>query len=219
MKLLFDLLPVILFFVTFKVAGAWPQASLALAGSTLGWMIGDGQVPAGQAPILLATAVAIIASLLQVAIVLARGRRVDAMLWVSVAVIVVFGGATIWFHDETFIKWKPSILYWLFGAALVAGHVIWKKNLLRTLLGQQLDVPPPVWQTLLWAWVAFFAAIGAVNLAVAYTVSTETWVNFKLFGLFGLTLVFTLGIGLYLARHVREPAEPGTKEATGVSDV
>lgn len=219
MKLLFDLLPVILFFATFKVAGAYPQQSLALAGSTLGWMIGDGQVPQGQAPILLATAVAIIASLLQVAYVLARGRRVDAMLWVSVVVIVVFGGATIWFHDETFIKWKPTILYWLFGAALLLGHIVWKKNLLRSLLGQQLDVPAAVWGRLLWIWVAFFAAIGAVNIAVAYSVPTETWVNFKLFGLFGLTLVFTLGVGIYLARHMQEAATPAEGRASGASDV
>ena len=217
MKLLFDLLPVILFFVTFKVAGAYPQQSLALAGSTLGWMIGDGQVPPAQAPILLATAVAIVASLLQVTIVLVRGKRVDAMLWVSLIVIVVFGGATIWFRDETFIKWKPSILYWLFGAALLAGHFVWKKNLLRSLLGQQLDVPPPVWHKLLWAWVAFFATIGAVNLVVAYSVPTETWVSFKLFGLFGLTLLFTLGIGIYLARHMQEPGD--TKEPARASDV
>jgi intracellular septation protein len=204
MKLLFDLLPVILFFVTFKVAGSYPQQSLALAGSTLGWMVSDGAVPADQAPILLATAVAIIASVVQVGSVLVRGRRVDAMLWVSLGVIVVFGGATIWFHDETFIKWKPSILYWLFGATLLAGHLVWKKNLLHTLLGTQLEVPPPVWERLLWAWIVFFALMGIANLAVAYSVPTDTWVNFKLFGLFGLTLVFTLGIGIYLSRHMKE---------------
>jgi intracellular septation protein len=204
MKLLFDLLPVILFFVTFKVAGSYPQQSLALAGSTLGWMVGDGTVPADQAPILLATAVAIIASIVQVGSVLARGRRVDPMLWVSLGVIVVFGGATIWFHDETFIKWKPSILYWLFGASLLAGHLVLKKNLLHTLLGTQLEVPAPVWDRLLWAWIVFFALMGIVNLVVAYSVPTDTWVNFKLFGLFGLTLVFTLGIGIYLSRHMKE---------------
>ena len=204
MKLLFDLLPVILFFVTYKVAGSFPHQSLAIAGSALGWMVGDGTVPDGQAPILLATAVAIVASLLQVGWLLVRGRRVDPMLWVSLAVIVVFGGATIWFHDETFIKWKPSILYWLFGAALLLGHVVWKRNLLKSLLGTQLDVPVPVWGRLLWAWIAFFGVMGIVNLAVAYSVSTDTWVNFKLFGLFGLTLVFTLGIGVYLARHMKE---------------
>jgi intracellular septation protein len=204
MKLLFDLLPVILFFVTYKVAGSFPQQSIAMAGAALGWMVGDGTVPDGQAPILLATAVAIIASVLQVGWLLLRGKRVDPMLWVSLAVIVVFGGATIWFHDETFIKWKPSILYWLFGSALLLGHVVWKRNLLKSLLGSQLDVPDPVWGRLLWAWIAFFGVMGIVNLAVAYSVSTDTWVNFKLFGLFGLTLVFTLGIGVYLARHMKE---------------
>jgi len=204
MKLLFDLLPVILFFVTYKVAGSFPQQSIAMAGAALGWMVGDGTVPDGQAPILLATAVAVIASVLQVGWLLLRGKRVDPMLWVSLAVIVVFGGATIWFHDETFIKWKPSILYWLFGSALLVGHIVWKRNLLKSLLGTQLDVPGPVWGRLLWAWIAFFGVMGIVNLAVAYSVSTDTWVNFKLFGLFGLTLVFTLGIGVYLARHMKE---------------
>jgi len=204
MKLLFDLLPVILFFTTFKIAGAYPQQSLALASATLGGLIGDGTVPEGQAPILLATAVAILASLLQVGWQLARGRRVDTMLWISLGVIVVFGGATIWFHDETFIKWKPSILYWLFGAALLAGQLGWKRNLLKSLLGAQLDVAEPVWARLLWAWIVFFGAMGIVNLAVAYSVSTDAWVNFKLFGLFGLTLVFTLAIGIYLARHMKE---------------
>jgi intracellular septation protein len=207
MKLLFDLLPVILFFAAFKVASAYPQQSLALAGTTLGWMIGDGSVPADQAPILLATAVAILASLLQVGLLLARGRRVDTMLWVSLAVIVVFGGATIWFHDETFIKWKPSILYWLFGAVLLGGQLIWKRNLLQSLLGTQLEVPPAVWQRLLWAWVIFFALMGAINLVVAFSVPTDTWVSFKLFGLFGLTMVFTLGIGVYLARHLKEATD------------
>ncbi len=207
MKLLFDLLPVILFFLTFKVAGAYPQQSIALAGASLGWMIGDGTVPPDQAPILLATAVAIVASLIQVGGLLARGRKVDTMLWISLVVIVVFGGATIWFHDETFIKWKPSILYWLFGSALLAGHLIWGKNLVRSLLGEQIAASDPVWTRLLWAWIAFFAAMGVVNLVVAYSVPTETWVSFKLFGLFGLTLAFTLAIGIYLARHMKEAPE------------
>jgi intracellular septation protein len=204
MKLLFDLLPVILFFATYKVTGAYPQQSIALAASTLGWLVGDGMVPPDQAPILLATAVAIVASLLQVGTLLALRRKVDPMLWISLAVIVVFGGATIWFHDETFIKWKPSILYWLFGGTLLAGHLLWKKNLLRSLLGTQLDVPPSVWSRLLWAWIGFFVLMGVVNLAVAFSVPTDTWVSFKLFGLFGLTMLFTLGIGVYLARHMKE---------------
>jgi intracellular septation protein len=203
-KLLFDLFPVILFFVAFKVAGADPEASQALAAAWLGPLIADGRVPADQAPILLANAVAIVASLLQVGWLLARRRKVDAMLWLSVGVIVVFGGATIWLHDETFIKWKPSILYWLFASILLAGRLLWQRNLIRSLLGAQLDVPAPVWERLLWVWIAFFVAVGGVNIAVAYSVPTETWVNFKLFGLMGLTFAFTLGVGFWLARHMKE---------------
>ena len=210
MKLLFDLLPVILFFVTYKVAGSFPHQSLAIAGSALGWMVGDGTVPDGQAPILLATAVAIVASLLQVGWLLVRGKRVDPMLWVSLAVIVVFGGATIWFHDETFIKWKPSALYWTMGLALAAGQLVFGKNLLRVLLGAQLHLPDAVWTRLNWAWVVFFALMGVLNLWVAYTFSTATWVNFKLFGALGLMLAFTVAQGVYLSRHLEHepPAEP-----------
>jgi intracellular septation protein len=207
MKLLFDLLPVILFFVAFKVAGMSPEASVALAQTWLGPLMFDGVVPAGQAPILIATAVAIVASVLQVGWLLARGRKVEPMLWISVAVIIVFGGATIWLHDETFIKWKPSILYWLFAAILLAGHLLWQRNLLRAVLGPQLVLPEPVWARLLWIWIGFFALIGAVNIAVAYSVPTETWVDFKLFGLMGITFAFTLAIGLWLARYMKTATE------------
>jgi intracellular septation protein len=203
-KLLFDLFPVILFFVAFKLGQSYPEQTLALAGALLGPLIADGVVPRDQAAILLATAVAIVASFLQVGWVLARGRRVDPALWLSLAVIVVFGGATIWLHDETFIKWKPTILYWLFGAILLAGRVLFGRNLIRSLLGAQLDVPAPVWERLLWLWIGFFVAVGAANIAVAYSVPTETWVNFKLFGLLGLTFAFTLAIGFWLARHMKE---------------
>lgn len=207
MKLLFDLLPVILFFVAFKVAGMSPEASVALAQTWLGPLMFDGVVPAGQAPILIATAVAIVASVLQVGWLLARGRKVEPMLWISVAVIIVFGGATIWLHDETFIKWKPSILYWLFAAILLAGRLLWQRNLLRAVLGPQLVLPEPVWTRLLWIWIGFFALIGAVNIAVAYSVPTETWVDFKLFGLMGITFAFTLAIGLWLARYMKTATE------------
>jgi len=204
MKLLFDLFPVILFFATFKLASSFPSQSLTLATSVLGGLVGDGRVPPDQAPILLATATAIVATIGQVGWLLGRGRRVEPMLWISLAVIVVFGGATIWFHDETFIKWKPTILYWLFAGALLAGRVIWKKNLVKSLLSEQVAVPDPVWDRLMVAWVGFFGAMGVINLAVAFSVSTEAWVNFKLFGLFGLTLAFMLVLGIYLSRHLKE---------------
>jgi intracellular septation protein len=207
MKLLFDLLPVILFFVAFKLAGVQPEASLALAQTWLGPLMFDGKVPADQAPIMLATAVAIVASVIQVGWQFARKRKVDVMLWISLAVIVVFGGATIWLHDETFIKWKPSILYWMFGGILLGGRLLAGRNLLRAVLGEQLVLPDAVWERLLWLWIAFFATIGAVNIGVAYSVPTATWVNFKLFGLMGITFAFTIGIGLWLARHMKDAPE------------
>lgn len=203
MKLLFDLFPVILFFGTYRAAQAFPDASAALAEHWLGALVAGGAVPADQAPILLATALAIAASLAQVGWLLARRHRVDPMLWISVAVIVVFGGATIWLHDETFIKWKPSILYWLFGAILVAGRVLARRNFVRSLLGKQVELPAAVWERLLWLWVVFFAAMGALNLYVAFNFPTDTWVSFKLFGLMGITLVFTLAMGIWLARHMK----------------
>jgi intracellular septation protein len=204
LKLLFDLFPVILFFVAYKLGNSYPEAAAQLAATTLGGVVADGQIPAAQAPILLATAVAIIASLLQVGYRLARRQKVEPMLWLSFAVILVFGGATIWLHDETFIKWKPTILYWLFGLILLGGRLFGKRNLLQGLLGTQIVVEARIWEQMLWLWIVFFAAIGVANLVVAFNFPTDQWVNFKLFGLFGLTLVFTLGIGIWLARHMKE---------------
>jgi intracellular septation protein len=204
MKLLFDLFPVILFFVAYKLGGSYPHEAGQLASTWLGGLIASGKVSEAQAPILLATAVAIVASLAQVGWLLARGRRIEPMLWVSLAVIVVFGGATIWLNDETFIKWKPSILYLLFAGALVAGRLFWRRNFVRSLLGQQIELPEPVWERLLWAWSGFFALLAAVNLFVAYRFSTDAWVNFKLFGLMGLTLAFVVGIGVWLSQHIKE---------------
>ncbi len=204
MKFLFDLFPVILFFVAYKLGSSFPTQAAALASSYLGVFVADGAIPADQAPILIATAVAIVASIAQVGWLIARGRKVDTMLWLSVAVIIVFGGATIWLHDETFIKWKPTILYALFAVILAVGRLGWKRNFIHALLREQIDLPPPAWEKLLWAWVAFFVGVGVLNLWVAFTFPTDTWVNFKLFGLMGLTLVFTLGVGVWLSRHIKE---------------
>jgi intracellular septation protein len=203
-KFLFDLFPVILFFAAYKLGMSFPAESAALASHWLGAFVGDGTIPAGQAPILLATASAIVASVGQVGWLLARGRRVDTMLWVSLAVIVAFGGATIWLHDESFIKWKPTILYAAFALILVAGRLVWKRNFIRSLLRAQIELPPPQWERLLWSWVGFLVFVGVLNIWVAYHFSTDTWVSFKLFGLMGITLVFTLGVGVWLARHVKE---------------
>jgi intracellular septation protein len=210
MKLLADFLPIILFFAAFKYAGSDKDAAAAFASEHFGFLVSGGRVGAEEAPVLLATLVVIVATLAQVLLLKLRGKRVDTMLWVSLGLVMVLGGLTVWFHSETFIKWKPTLLYWVMGGAFLLGPLLFGKNLLRLLLGEQLRLPDPVWQRLNWAWVAFFGAMGALNLWVAYSFSTDTWVNFKLFGGIGLMLVFTLAQGLYLSRYL--PDEPAPKE-------
>jgi intracellular septation protein len=124
------------------------------------------------------------------------------MLWVSLALIVVFGGATLVLQDETFIKWKPTVLYWLFATVLAAAALGFKKNLIRAMMEAQVTLPEVVWGKLLASWIVFFVLMGALNIIVAYNFSTDAWVNFKLFGGIGLMLVFIALQGLVLARHI-----------------
>ena len=175
MKLLFDTFPVILFFIAFKLYG-----------------------------IFVATAVAMGASFLQIGYLWYRGRKIDNMLWVSLAVIMIAGGATLLFANETFIKWKPTILYWLFAAALIVSTLFFRKNLVRSMMEHQVTLPDEVWTRLLASWIIFFAVMGILNLYVAYNFSTDAWVNFKLFGGIGLMLVFVLLQALMLARYMHD---------------
>ena len=209
MKLLFDFLPIILFFGTFKAAEGRKDWAAQFASDHLGFMVSGGAVGPNEAPVLLASVVVTLAPLAQVAWIVARGRKVDTMLWVSLALVTVFGGATIWFHNETFIKWKPSVLYWVMGMTFWLSQLIFRKNLLRALIGEQLTLPPGVWQRLNFMWIAFFAFMGLLNIYVAYSFSTDTWVNFKLFGGIGLMLVFTVAQGFYISRHVAPDTEGG----------
>ena len=175
MKMLFDIFPVVLFFVAFKLYG-----------------------------IFVATAVAMAATFGQIGWLWFRRRKVDKMLWVSLAVITVFGGATLVLANETFIKWKPTVLYWLFGTALLVASLAFKKNLVRSMMEHQVSLPEEVWKRLQASWIGFFAVMGALNLYVAYNFSTDAWVNFKLFGGLGLMLAFVLLQALLLAKHVHD---------------
>jgi intracellular septation protein len=214
MKLLFDFLPILFFFATFKYAEAHKEWAAAFATSQLGFLVSGGVVGQGEAPVLLATVVVIFATLAQVLWLKLRGRRVDAMLWASLGIIVVLGGATVYFHSETFIKWKPSVLYWVMGLAFWLGPLLFGKNLLRSLMGSQLSLPDRVWHRLNFAWVSFFALMGLLNLWVAYSFSTDTWVNFKLFGGLGLMLLFTLAQGLYLSQYLKDDTGAAPKAPT-----
>jgi len=211
MKLLFDFLPIILFFGAFKYAEAHKAWAASFASSQLGFLVSGGVVGPSEAPVLLATVVVIVASLAQVAWLKLRGRKVDTMLWVSLALVMVLGGATIYFHNETFIKWKPSVLYWAMGLSFWLSPLLFGKNLLRVLMGAQMQLPARVWHRLNFAWVAFFASMGLLNLWVAYSYSTDIWVDFKLFGGIGLMLLFTLAQGVYLNRYLKDDAEDAAR--------
>lgn len=174
MQFIADYFPLILFFLAFKWKG-----------------------------IFFATAVAMAASLVQIAWLRISGRRIAPVHWLSLAVIVVFGGATLILQDEVFIKWKPTVLYFLFGGILLVGRLVMGRNLLAHVM-QGVTLPETIWSRLTWAWVAFFAFMGVANWYVAFHFPTDTWVNFKVWGGMGLFFAFALAQGLMLARHVEE---------------
>lgn len=206
MKFLFDLFPVILFFVSFKVSEGNPQAAADLIGPLLGAIGLDATITAKQAPILVATLVVILATALQIGWVWLRHGKVDKMLWVSLALVVFFGGLTLIFHDETFIKWKPTVLYWIFAGVLLFSDTVLKKNLIRGMLETQMQLPEKLWRGLNRAWIGFFTVMGVLNLliAFAFNLPTEIWVNFKLFGGMGLMILFIVAQSIFLAKHIEE---------------
>ncbi|HWU97235.1 MAG TPA: septation protein A [Oxalicibacterium sp.] len=205
MKFLFDLFPVILFFGVFKWGEGNAQAAQSIGQQYLAGLVSGGDVTLAQAPILLATAIAIVATIVQIGWLLMRGKKVDTTLWLSLAIIVVFGGATIYFHNETFIKWKPTVLYWCFAAALLFSQMFLKKNLIRTMMEKQMSLPEGIWRRVNLSWVAFFITMGMLNLYVAFNFSTASWVNFKLFGSMGLMFAFIIVQSLMLSKHIKEP--------------
>ena len=173
MKFLFDMLPVILFFVVFKLWGIYE-----------------------------ATAVAIAATFIQIGWGWFKHKKVEPMHWVSLGVITVFGGATLLLQNETFIKWKPTVLYWLFSTTLIIAELVFKKNLIKAMMGSQMELPDVVWRKLNLSWAGFFTVMGVLNLYVAFNYSTDTWVNFKLFGGTGLLLLFAVLQAFVLSRHM-----------------
>jgi len=176
MKFLIDFFPILLFFIAYKFFDIY-----------------------------VATGVAIAATFLQVAITWLKNRTVEKMQLVTLAVIIVFGGLTLYLHDEQFIKWKPTVINWLFGAAFLASHLFGQQTAIERMLSSNLQLPQPIWRRLNLGWIIFFAAMGMANLYVMSAFSRDTWVNFKLFGMLGLTLVFVILQSLYLSRYLVEP--------------
>ncbi len=202
MKLLFDVFPVILFFVFFKFGNSHPETAEAILAS-FHIVLGDTIKPA----IFLATLVSIFATTFQIIWTKLRHGKVDAMLWVSFFVIVLFGGATLIFHNDTFIRWKPTVLYWLFSGTLMISNLLFKKNLIRSTLSGKMALPVRVWNLVNLSWVLFFLALGFINLYVAYNYSIESWVNFKLFGFTGLMVIFVVAQSAWLSKYMNEDKE------------
>ncbi|PRC91304.1 septation protein A [Solimicrobium silvestre] len=210
MKILFDLFPVILFFVMFKWGEGHASAAQSFLQTYFGNLISGGVPSQALAPIILATAVTIVATVLQIAYLLVRRKKVDGMLWISFLIVSVFGGLTIYFHNETFIKWKPTMLYWSYAVALIVSQFALHKNLTRTFLSKLEDdlvIPETVWSKLNYVWIAFFIAMGGLNLLIAYNFSTDIWVNFKLFGSMGFMFVFLLLQIIFLSRYSKPSEE------------
>ena len=174
MKLLFEMFPIILFFTVYKFKDIYT-----------------------------ATAVAIAASILQIVYTYIKNKKIEPPMLIGLAVIVIFGGATLIVHEELFIKWKPTVLYWIFSSILLIGRIVFKKNLIYELLHKQMEIPSHIWEKMNIMWILFFAAIGGLNLYIVYNYSTDTWVNFKLFGILGCMILFLVIQALIIAPYLK----------------
>jgi intracellular septation protein len=194
-KLLFDLFPVIVFFIAYMLGNANAEGANAL-------MTGIGLPQSGEKPgFYLATLVAIVASFGQIGWVKLRGHKVETMLWVSFGIIVLFGGATLLLHNAKFMMWKPTVLYWIF-SVVIFGAPLFRRNVIRSLMRGNMELPDHVWSRLNASWGGFFVFLGIANLFVAYNYSEVTWVKFKLFGVLGLMFVFIIGQSMFMAKYL-----------------
>ena len=178
MQFLFDFLPIVAFFIAFKFWG-----------------------------IFTATAIAMAISLAQVLIHWIRHRRFQSMQIINLVIIIVFGGSTLLMHNELFIKWKPTVLNWALALIFAGSQLFTEKPVIQRLLEPNINLPKAVWSNLNIAWCIFFSLMGAINLFVAYNFNTNTWVNFKLFGILGMTFLFAILQSVYLAKYIKEKPE------------
>jgi intracellular septation protein len=174
MKILFDFFPILFFFIAYKFAGIY-----------------------------IATYVAIGIAVLQLLYQYIRTKKLDQLQVVTLVLLVLLGGATIWLHDEIFIKWKPSIINWILGFVFLWSEFFSKKPLIQHLMESHISLPLFIWRRLNLIWAGFFTVMGFVNLYVIYHFPTDVWVNFKLFGMLGLTIAFVIVQSVYLAKHIR----------------
>jgi len=178
MKQLLEFIPVILFFVTYKLYDIYT-----------------------------ATAVIIVATIIQVGINWFVNKKVETMQWITLGLIVVMGGATLYLQDEQFIKWKLTIIEWLFGAAFLGSQFFGKKTFVERMMGASIELPDPIWKRLNFAWAMFFISVGGINIYVMQNFNTDDWVTFKTFGVPGLMLVFIVVQMLFIYKHIPDAEE------------
>lgn len=186
MKLLFDFFPVVFFYISFNF-----------------FKESQGEIKA----MIIATAVLMAATVLQVSINWFKNRKIEKMHIIVLIMALVFGGATIYFQDKAYLIWKVTLVNWLFATVFLASHFIGDTHIVRRMMEKSVELPDPIWDRLSYMWIIFFVALGVINLIVAKSVDFETWVDFKLFGLLGLTLAFVVLQTIYLSRHVKEIKE------------
>ncbi len=201
MKFFFDLFPVILFFITLKIAEKSASASLVLSKimTTLGIAVA---VKPDLVPIMLATVAVVVGTVIQIVWARIVYKKIDAALWVSGLIVTLLGGMTLYFQDATFIKWKPTALYWIFSLVLFLADKMFKKNVIKTMMGKEIELPEGIWANLNLAWALFFLILGFLNLYIAFHFSIDTWANFKLFGTMGLMFVFIIAQSLLLNKYI-----------------
>jgi len=175
MKPILEFFPIILFFVAYKLYDIY-----------------------------VATAVVIVATFIQIATYWLMYRKVETMQWITLGLILVMGGATLYLQDENFIKWKLSIIEWLFGGAFMASQYIGSKTFIERMMGANLELPSKIWKRLNLSWASFFITVGFLNLYVMYNFSTDEWVNFKTFGVPGLMVIFIVIQMIFLYKYVSE---------------
>ena len=190
MKFLFDFFPVILFFVVFKSYDDQLQGVLA------------------------ATKVMIAASALQIGLYWLKHRRFEKMHLITLALVAVLGGATIYFQNADFIKWKPTAVNWIFAAVFFGSEFVGKKSILKRMMDKNISLPEMIWKRLNYAWVIFFILLGGINLYVAFSFSLDTWVDFKTYGMLGLTFAFVILQAIYMARYLSEPSTQNNKKSS-----
>jgi len=179
MKLLLDFFIIALFFISYKWYGMYVAVIVAMVGYTL-----------------------------QVGIHWIKYRKWDKLQLITLSLILLLGGATLIFHNETFFKWKPTVVYWLFAGGFIINHLMAKQPIIKRLLGSSVQLPEAIWSKLTISWTLFFIVLGGLNLFVAYYYSTDTWVNFKLFGFLGITLVFIVAQAIFMGKHMTEAKDP-----------